>query len=390
MTRILADHGYACGLAGKLHLSPCADGQIEQRIDDGYEMFRWSHDLEDDWPGHNMWRVWLERQGVTWPERPKNFARTRVRGVAIDPRYTQTAWCANEAISFIREKKPLSPWLMSVNIFQPHHPFEPTQEYLSHYASDKVPDPVYSDGELDTKPIYQKIDCQGAYGGTNVSFAAETAAEHRETTAAYYAMIEQIDTAVGQMLDALEDSGQADNTIVIFMSDHGEMLGDHGIYLKGPYFYDCLTRVPLIMRWPKRFRAGLKVDALVELIDLAPTLLDAAGIPAEVGMQGRSLMDLLTANTAVHRSSVYCEYLDAQALYDTPPICSSVRNDRYKIAYYRGTNIGELYDLHNDPSETHNLWTSVHHTDIREQMMTLLVDSMLGTTDPLPQRHVLW
>jgi arylsulfatase len=390
VTRVLADHGYACGLAGKLHISPCSDGRVEQRIDDGYEMFQWSHDLEDDWPGQNMWRVWLERQGVTWPARGKEFARTKVRGVDIDPKYTQTAWCADVAIEFLRAKKPLSPWLMSVNMVQPHHPFEPTKEYLARYPADRMPDPVYTEGELETKPVYQRIDHRGAYGGTNVSFSAETAAEHRETTAAYYAMIEQVDTAVGEMLDALEKSGQADNTIVIFMSDHGEMLGDHGIYLKGPYFYDCLTRVPLIVRWPKRFKKGLKVDALVELVDLAPTLLEAAGVPAEVGMQGRSLMDLCTGKTTEHRTSVYCEYLDAQALYDVPPMCSSVRTERYKVAYYQGIRTGELYDLQADPSETHNLWASIHHSDVREEMMALLVDSMLATTDPLPQRLALW
>jgi arylsulfatase A-like enzyme len=273
---------------------------------------------------------------------------------------------------------------------QPHHPFEPTEEYLAHYSPSKMPDPQYTEGELESKPIYQKIDHKGAYGCTNISFAAESPEERRATTAAYYAMIEQIDVAVGAMLDALEESGQAGNTIVIFMSDHGEMLGDHGIYLKGPYFYDCLTRVPLIVRWPGYFKKAIKVDALVELIDLAPTLLEAAGIPVEVGMQGRSLMGLLTGNTSEHRSSVYCEYLDAQALYDVPPICSSVRTDQYKVAYYRQIAAGELYDLHGDPGETRNLWTSVHHTDVKEHMMKLLVDSMLGTTDPLPQRVALW
>jgi hypothetical protein len=101
-------------------------------------------------------------------------------------------------------------------------------------------------------------------------------------------------------------------------------------------------------------------------------------------------MGLLTGNTSEHRSSVYCEYLDAQALYDVPPICSSVRTDQYKVAYYRQIAAGELYDLHGDPGETRNLWTSVHHTDVKEHMMKLLVDSMLGTTDPLPQRVALW
>lgn len=390
VTRVLADHGYVCGLAGKLHLSPCADGRVEQRIDDGYEMFQWSHDLEDDWPGQNMWRVWLDKQGVPWPKQPTGFAKTRVRGVPIDPRYTQTAWCAEEAIAFFRAKKPLRPWLMSVNMVQPHHPFEPTEEYLSRYNPAEMPDPHYVAGELDAKPVYQRIDHNGAYGGTNISFAAESPEERRLTKAAYYAMIEQVDTAVGAMLDALEESGQAENTIVIFMSDHGEMLGDHGIFLKGPYFYDCQTRVPLILRWPQRFKAGLKVDALVELTDLAPTLLAAAGIPAEPGMQGRSLLPLLRGQAVEHRDEVYCEYLDAQALYEIPPVCSSVRTQTHKVAYYEGLKTGELYDLARDPAETNNLWSSVHHADVREEMMQRLVGAMLRATDPLPQRLALW
>ena len=77
--------------------------------------------------------------------------------------------------------------------------------------------------------------------------------------AAYYAMIEQVDTEVGRMLQALEETGQADNTIVIYMSDHGEMLGDHGIFLKGPYFYEGAIRVPMIIRWPGKYKADCAV-----------------------------------------------------------------------------------------------------------------------------------
>jgi arylsulfatase len=390
VTRMLADQGYVCGLVGKLHLSPCADGLIERRIDDGYQFFQWSHDLADDWPGQNMWRVWLEQQGVKWPTPPESFGRTKVWGVPIDPRYTQTAWCADEAIAFLQQKRALQPWLISVNIFQPHHPFLPTEEYLRKYPIDKLPDPLYREGELESKPAYQIVDHKGAYGGTNVSFAAESPEERRRTTAAYYAMIEQVDRAVGDMLDALEESGQARDTIVIFMSDHGEMLGDHGIYLKGPYFYDCLTRVPLMIRWPKRYKAGLQTDALVELTDLAPTLLEAAGVPIPRGMQGQPLTQLLTGTSRAHRSSVYCEYLDAQALFDPPPMATCVRTARYKLAYYRGVRTGELYDLERDPNEITNLWNSVHHTDIKAEMMQELADRMIATTDPLPERLALW
>jgi arylsulfatase len=387
VTRILADYEYTCGLAGKLHLSPCQAGRIENRIDDGYEIFSWSHDLSDSWPLKNEWINWLGEQGVKLPKAPRG---SEVWGMPIDPKYSQTAWCADKAINFMRAQRELNPWLFSCNIFQPHHPFHPTEQYLSHYDQAKMPNPAYKEGELAEKPIFQTVDSKGAYGGTGISFAKTSPEQHREVTAAYYAMIEQVDTEVGRMLQVLEETGQADNTIVIFMSDHGEMLGDHGVYLKGPYLYDGLTRVPLMIRWPGKFKGGTKVDALVELVDLAPTLLEAAGIVVPSGMQGRSLMPLLTGATTKHRDSVYMEYLDANATYEIPPMLTGVRTDKYKLNFYDKPRTGELYDLVKDPNEFNNLWNDPHSKDIREMMLHTLTARMIQTTDPTPERHASW
>ncbi|MBS1815061.1 MAG: sulfatase-like hydrolase/transferase [Acidobacteria bacterium] len=385
--RILADFEYNCGLAGKLHLSPCFGGRNESRIDDGYSLFWWSHDVSDQWPGQNQWYNWLDKNGVKIPPPPKH---SEVWGMPISPQYTQTAWCSDMAIQFMRQQRLFNPWLMSVNIFQPHHPFWPTEEYLSHYDPAKMPAPAYKQGELDNKPKFQRDDNKGAYGGVAVSFAKTSDEEHRKITAAYYAMIEQVDTEVGRMLKTLEETGQADDTIVIFMSDHGEMLGDHGMYLKGPYFYDCLTRVPLIIRWPKKFKAGLKVDALVEMIDLAPTLIHAAGLPIPSGMQGQSLMPLLTGETTEHRDSTFTEYFDANALYNPPPICASVRTKKWKLSLYNNLNTGELYDLEKDPGEYNNLWNTATLKGEQAQMMQLLASRMMGTVDPIPERQMTW
>jgi arylsulfatase len=387
VTRILADAQYTCGLAGKLHLSPCAGGRNEDRIDDGYQVFWWSHDLSDQWPGKNMWRVWMEDRGVKWPEAPP---KVEAWGVPIDPKYTQTAWCSDMAIQFIRQQRKFNPWLMSVNIFQPHHPFWPTKDYLDRYDPEKLPSPKYQEGELASKPIFQTVDHHGAYGGTAVSFAGTDDLTHRKITAAYYAMIEQGDTEVGRMLAALEETGQAENTIVIYMSDHGEMLGDHGIYLKGPYFYDCMTRVPLMIRWPGHCKEGLRCDALVELTDIAPTLLEAAGVPLASGMQGHSLAGILRGEKTTHRDSVYCEHFDSSFLYDPPPMAACVRTDRYKLAYYKNLDMGELYDLHKDPGEVENLWASAGAKEVREQMMQKLMGRMIDTVDPLPARKSAW
>jgi arylsulfatase A-like enzyme len=279
---------------------------------------------------------------------------------------------------------------MSVNIFQPHHPFFPTEEYLSHYDPAKMPNPSYKEGELDNKTPFQQLDHKGAYGGTGLSFTKTSPEEHRQITAAYYAMIEQVDTEMGHMLQTLDETGQADNTIVIFMSDHGEMLGDHGIYLKGPYFYDCLTRVPLMIRWPKHFQAGRNVDALVELVDIVPTLLEATGIPVPPGVQGRSLMPLLTGQSMEHRDSVYMEFCNANFNYPTPPMLTSVRTNRWKLNYCDNAKYGEMYDLQNDPGEFSNLWNDPHHKDNQEMMMRILMTRMIASTDPLPMKTAPW
>ena len=386
VTRILADYDYTCGLSGKLHLSPCYGGRVEDRINDGYEVFHWSHDISDGWPLKNEWYVWLDRQGVKMPKLPAQH----VWGMPIDPKFSQTAWCSDMAIQFIRQQREFNPWCFSVNIFQPHHPFFPTEEYLSHYDPAKMPNPAYKEGELSNKPIFQQVDHQGAYGGSAISFAKTSAEEHRQITAAYYAMIEQVDTEIGRMLQVLEETGQAQNTIVIFMSDHGEMLGDHGMYLKGPYFYDCLTRVPLIIRWPGHFKGNVKVDSLVELVDIAPTLLEAAGIPVPSGMQGRSLMPLLLGKTQEHRDSVYMEYFDANATFEIPPMLSCVRTAKWKLTLFDKPRTGELYDLEKDPGEVTNLWNDPHCKDAQEMMLQNLVARMIETTDPLPERHTPW
>ncbi|HXE10877.1 MAG TPA: sulfatase-like hydrolase/transferase [Bryobacteraceae bacterium] len=388
VTKILADAGYACGLAGKLHLSPCEGGRIEDRIDDGYGFFQWSHDLSDQWPTANMWRVWLREQGVTWPVPPPH---TPVWGVPIDSKYTQTEWCADKAIQFIQQERGYSPWLMSVNIFQPHSPFLPTEEYLNRYDPAQMPLPKYREGELATKSSYARTDHRAAYGGRSLSFADTDDLTHRRITAAYFAMIEQADHAVGRMLDALQKTGQDQNTIVIYSSDHGEMLGDHGIYLKGPYFYEPLIRVPLIIRWPKGYKAGLKVDALVEEVDLAPTLLEAAGIPIPFRMQGRPLTNLLKGETSTHRGSIYSEFYNSNFQYSPPPWATMVRTERYKLSVYHSLGgWGELYDLKKDPSEFDNLWDNRSAGNIKAEMQALMIARMSETVDPHPMQECNW
>ena len=203
--------------------------------------------------------------------------------------------------------------------------------------------------------------------------AHASARDARTLQAAYYAMIELIDDQVGRVLDALRASGQADDTLVIFTSDHGEMLGDHGLIQKGCRFYEGLVRVPLMLSWPGRIGAGQHSDALVELTDLAPTLLEAAGEPVPEWMQGRSLLPMSTGAAPLdrHRDAVWCEYFDA---LDAPDATRATmyRRGRYKLVVYHGHGLGELYDLERDPGEFDNLWDDPRHAALKAD---LLLDS---------------
>jgi arylsulfatase A-like enzyme len=168
------------------------------------------------------------------------------------------------------------------------------------------------DGAAGTNPAADTAD--GA--GRDTASEPPDAYDARVVKASYYAMVELIDHEFGRLIDGLEARGELDNTIVIFTSDHGELLGDHGLLLKGCRFFEALVHVPLVVSWPARFAGGRRSRALVELVDLAPTLLEAVGLPVPPEMQGRSLLPLLDgrAEPDVHKPYVFCEYWDAVEL----------------------------------------------------------------------------
>ncbi len=397
VTKQLRDAGYVCGLAGKLHLAPCNPSVCkgtEARIDDGYDQFFWSHDPGDVWFTHDYIQ-WLRDKGLRRDSRP--FPESKYVQVIPSEEHSQTTWSIERAMAFIGGAERFKqPWLFSVNMFDPHHAFDPPVAALECYRDrlDEIPLPNYVEGELDNKPIWQQIDHNGAYGNrSGYPYSEMSDTDHRWVRAAYWAMIDVIDTQVGRLLDFLDETGQRENTIVIFTSDHGEMLGDHGIYLKGPYFYEPAVRVPLIISGPGMLNNGARSDALVELVDLTPTLLAASDTEPHPGIQGQSLLPMLTGEQVLdtHREDVYCEYYNAMGWHREPAAhATMVRNRRYKIVAAHGTGSGEFYDLDADPRETNNLWNSPDHTAIRMEMQERLIDRMAWTVDPLPARQAPW
>ncbi|MDA0336347.1 MAG: sulfatase-like hydrolase/transferase [bacterium] len=390
VTKLLADAGYDCGLIGKLHLSS-AYRRIEERTDDGYGYWQYSHAPRDDWPVGHDYADWVRARGAHLGTLTKD-----PQGVPAE--YHQTTWCAEKAIEFMTQERR-GPWLASVNIYDPHPPFNPPQSYRDLFDPAAMPGAHFRASDLQQQERLAAIDFQsqvrhpgtldinspavprtpGPGGGDQPALGGN---DHRTLQAAYYAMIKLIDDQVGRMIEALKVSGQRDNTVIIFMSDHGEMLGDHGLIQKGCRFYEGLVRVPLILSWPGHFAPGLRSDALVELLDVMPTLMELAGEPVSSRVQGRSLLPMLkgTVDAAHHRDAVRCEYYDA---LDEPDgsFATMYRDQRYKLTVYHGHDLGELYDLQVDPVEFDNLWDDVDHQELKMQLLQKSFDASMLAMD---------
>ena len=381
ITRVLRDLGYDCGLAGKLHVSAAFDG-CERRIDDGYRMFEWSHGSTAKHGGD--WVRWLERQGRSFDQvyHPSPVLLSRE---VSEREYHQTTWCFERALEFIREPRP-GPWLVSVNPFAAHDPFDFLREYYQQYDPAGLPLPAFRPGELENKPLPQRAAHESRAGG----YRNTTEQQRREMKAAYYATISHIDSELGRVLDELDQSGQRENTLVIFTSDHGDMLGDHGLFAKGAFLYDPAVRVPLIFSWPGRLSNGRRCDALVELVDIVPTLYELLELEIPERVQGKSLLPVLTGETSFHREGVYSEYYNSNPARTAPhrarTYATMWRDQRYKIVAYHGEELGELYDLEQDPGEFENQWSAPDYAALRFELLKRCFDARVFVMDPLPLR----
>lgn len=381
-TKALADAGYDCGLVGKFHLGAAQHGRVEPRIDDGFRTFRWSHDPYVR--GQNAYHDWLEEHfpGVL-DEATRTGGAEAIDRLPTAQHYSH--WIGEETVEFLTNGRERDkPFCFIVNFFDPHHGFGAPAEYRDSYDAAALPRPVTSD--LSTKPAIYTEASKASYAGVARGFTDYSPDEVQDAIAQYYAMVTLIDDEVGRILEVLEQQGLAENTIVIFTSDHGEMLGDHQMMLKGPMMFDCSVRVPLLVRWPGQIPAGTVREELVEWIDLAPTLLAAAGLDPLPRQQGRDLSGLWSG-TWEDRDWVLSEYRNSCWPYDPPVHTTMLRHGQWKLVVHHGAPAtarerdGELYDLAADPHEQHNLWNTPEAADQQLAMERMLLDVLVATED---------
>ena len=287
------------------------------------------------------------------------------------------------------ERSGSRPFLLKLSFPDPHHPFTPPGRFWDLYNPQKIelPSSFLSPGNSvfvsDVKRYTREGGSRDGYGAFNVS-----PRECQEILALTFGMISFVDQQVGRVLNHLKHLGLEQNTVIVFTSDHGDMMGDHGMVLKGAMHFDGLTRVPFIWRDPQSSVLGSLMEYPASTLDIAQTLLDRCGLAPFNGMQGLSLLPWLThpTNRGPERPGVFVE--------SEPVILPHGRTIRYRLrslisSEWRITisnvaELCELYDLQSDPLEQHNVWNE--NTEMRANMCLQMLIASADQADrsPLP------
>jgi choline-sulfatase len=375
--------GYETAAFGKTHYYYPRLDEFDVRLD-VYEYRQWLgakgadplppgvRTLGDWRPFHDPPAVWLNAGVLPYPATDADTFGT---------------YLADRAAEYLARPRPRPrprPFFCYVSFHETHSPFNFPADWPDRRSADEFSAPPVAPADQDELPA---------------EFRKLSEADRRGVIAAYHTCAAFMDRNAGRVLAALDAAGLAADTLVLFTSDHGYLLGQHGRFEKH-CCYDPATRAAVLARWPGVIPAGRSSAALVELLDLAPTVLDACGLPVPSEMHGRSLLPLLAGKTDAHRDRVFVEYADnAEA---------AVRTDRWKLIYCAGTRVRhdgyagsdqppgpwvKLFDLHADPDESTNLAGRPDVAAVEAELFAALADHVLRTTrrpvwappDPDPQ-----
>lgn len=380
LLRILKDGGYKTGLAGKNHCFTAAD-------------LAYFDDVK--LAGHYGPETSVAGESCI---QSKEFLleATELKGAwgsiknPYKPDALGTHWVTDRALEFVR-KQAGQPFFLWYSIPDPHIPFQTCEPYASMYPPGDVELPARMENEIHGKPRAQQID-HAVMQGEAVSDATL-----REIISLYYGMNTFIDTEVGRFLSGLTRLGLDDDTVVVYVSDHGEYLGEHQMIRKSKAAYDCLIHVPLIIRAPNAVQQ--EIETMVSLEDIMPTILSYAGLETPPTVHGRNLMPVLADEYFPEREFVYGEYgghphpfADGQSY----PVCQTplsadfspnmklggmgkmryVRTEKWKLVTYVHDHY-ELYDLREDPNEMINIYGDPGMESVTGDLKDLMLEHMM-------------
>lgn len=392
--------GYATTLIGKAHFQPLASDPPEQeswecqpKLRDldfwrgfngpwyGFEHVELARNHADEAHVGQHYALWMEEKGLTnwrdyfqtWPPKPRDPAQKdtpywlagRQHTWDLPEEYHYTTWTAERSIAAIEkareEEKPFFLW---ASFHDPHPPYLVPEPWASMYDPDAMEVGTLEPGEMDRLPPHFALTQQekpdfSAWRETpwaNHGFGSHLVDEAtmKKNIAVYYGMISFMDRQIGRILNKLDVLGIAEDTLIVFSTDHGHFLGQHGLTAKGAFHYEDLLRLPFIVRWPGgAVPAGRVTDRLQALIDLPSTFLAAAGLEIPGQMQGVNQLPVWTGeDETAARDNVLVEFRHQPTAVQLRTYIEA----RYKLTVYRDQAYGELFDLEEDPEERVNRW----------------------------------
>ena len=314
--------------------------------------------------------MWLEEHGYGGLYRGHGLGGNEIYPVfsAVPEPYTHTHWIVDEATTFLRQRDPDCPFFLWTVFEAPHSPFDPPEEYVRLYERFPIPDSVFGDWTGDRMPpMLQNRVLKGKFDKLSTEVL-------REARRHYYAQITHIDYQLGRLLGQLKTLGLYDNTVIVFTSDHGEHLGDHGLFGKQT-FVSGSADVPLIVRLPESLRSGNMPEAChapVLTADICPTLLAAAGLDAFEGTDGLSLLPLVQGGDN-GRSVVCGEGRDSAFCTD----------GRWSYLYYPHGGVEQLFDNAGDPENLCDLSVASDAADVKQALQQALVQHLDAFERPM-------
>jgi len=396
LPQVLKDHGYQTFSSGKLHLAPygiTSDHDVPESWKTESKSF-WNegtapfarpyYGLDQVYfvGGHGHYNFGEHRNGLE-PSVSRGYLREHAKP---DSELDEEVWCsdvpedqhyntqiADNTIAFINGRDPKKPFFGWCSFPDPHHPFSPPEPWHSMYKGDELSvDPATDEGDDGLPDVLRAFK-------ERMRVAEDCLPE---CIAKNYGMISMVDHNIGRVVQYLREQGLYENTIIVFFSDHGDYMGDHGLLRKGLMPYDGLYRVPTIWRIPDTTRTTGVTDALHSSVDLMPTLLELVDVNIPEGVQGVSQVPVLHGRKPTARETVFAEY-------DHTPTGQRVRflrDDRHAFAYAYGAEFGMLYDMETDPQQQVSLFADPAHGDVRNRFFRLLAGEAIRSEPWLPRK----
>ena len=365
LPRAMAEAGYYTFAIGKLHYHPQRNyhGFCGALLDESSRVVS---------PGFvSDYRQWFKKRapdlkydatGIGWND-------YRARAYALPEELHPTRWTGDTAVKFLRKYDRDEPFFLKVSFARPHSPYDPPERFMTMYNESDMPAPHIGEWAGKFAPIDDELDNSPWHG----NFGIEQA---RKSRRCYYGSVSFIDEQIGRIIQVLEERGWLENTLIVFTSDHGDMLGDHHHWRK-TYGYEGSARIPMIVRWPASMgiesERGAVITQPVELRDVFPTFLDAAGEEPAQRMDGMSLLRLVRGDTTGWR-----EYIDLEhsVCYSFENYWNGLTDGVWKYIYHAHDGSEQLFNLKDDPGELNDLASDSRHTETLEKWRQRMVDHL--------------